>query len=300
VPRLWHWEILFWAEAHHDRTGQWPTKGSGAIPGAAGETWLAVNWALKRGSRGLPGGESLAQLLDRRCRTPNVRPALTTEQILTWADAHHRRRGDWPTLNSGAIPGAPGEIWQAVDGALRKGHRGQPGGSSLARVLGSERGARNHKALLPYTVERILGWADVHHARTGKWPTKKSGPIGGAPGETWAAVEGALSGALRGLPGGETLAQLLARRRGKRNHKALPALSAEQIRVWVRGHYRRTGCWPRRTDGPIPNSRGETWGAVAQALGRGLRGLPGGSSLARVVHECQAGSAKACRRPVRR
>jgi hypothetical protein len=93
------------------------------------------------------------------------------------------------------------------------------------------------------------------------------------------------------LPGDDTLAQLLARRRGKRNHKALPALSAEQIRRWVRAHVRRTGHGPRRTDGPIPNACGETWGAVAQALNRGLRGMPGGSSLARVVRQCQAARA---------
>jgi hypothetical protein len=92
---------------------------------------------------------------------------------------------------------------------------------------------------------------------------------------------------LRGLPGGDTLARLLARHRGKRNRKALPALSAEPITRWVRAHFRRTGRWPRRNDGPIPNAGGETWTAVDQALYRGWRGLPGGSSLARVVEECR-------------
>ena len=40
-----------------------------AIPGADGETWCGASRALKRGRRGLPGGESLAQLLLRHGKT---------------------------------------------------------------------------------------------------------------------------------------------------------------------------------------------------------------------------------------
>jgi hypothetical protein len=28
----------------------------------------------------------------------------------------------------------------------------------------------------PLTVEQILAWADAHKARTGTWPTRRSGP----------------------------------------------------------------------------------------------------------------------------
>jgi hypothetical protein len=70
LPRLQSQEILFWAEAHHDRTRAWPTRMSGPIPEAPGENWHAVDSALKSGGRGLPGGDSLSRLLDRRCRTP--------------------------------------------------------------------------------------------------------------------------------------------------------------------------------------------------------------------------------------
>jgi hypothetical protein len=38
---------------------------SGEIPEAPGEDWRAVNFALYRGFRGLPGGNSLAKLLAR-------------------------------------------------------------------------------------------------------------------------------------------------------------------------------------------------------------------------------------------
>jgi hypothetical protein len=56
-------QILVWADAHHARTGEWPTAMSGLIPEAPGETWTAVHLAIRRGGRGLPGGSSLPRLL---------------------------------------------------------------------------------------------------------------------------------------------------------------------------------------------------------------------------------------------
>jgi hypothetical protein len=67
----------------------------------------------------------------------------------------------------------------------------------------------------PLTVEQILAWADAYHGRTGRWPAAASGPVEGAPGETWANVNAALSDGYRGLPGGDSLARLLDRRRGR-------------------------------------------------------------------------------------
>src|SRR5262249_11074482 len=98
--------------------------------------------------------------------------------------------------------------------ALQRGERGLPGGSSLARLLAAERGARNQAGLPPLTVERILAWADAHHARTGRWPTEVSGPIPEAPGETWGRIRHALSRGYRGFPGGSSLSRLLGRERG--------------------------------------------------------------------------------------
>jgi hypothetical protein len=62
------------------------------------------------------------------------------EQILAWADAHHARTGRWPTSASGPVADAPGERWRNIDGALRYGRRGLPGGGSLARLLDRHRG----------------------------------------------------------------------------------------------------------------------------------------------------------------
>jgi hypothetical protein len=97
------------------------------------------------------------------------------------------------------VAGAPGESWPALDDALAQGHRGLPGGSSLARVLALHRGARNKARLPRLTVRRVLAWIDAHRGRTGRWPRADSGPVGGAPGETWHALDVALRQGLRGL-----------------------------------------------------------------------------------------------------
>lgn len=146
----------------------------------------------------------------------------------------------------------------------------------------------NHMALPPFTLEQVLARADALRSRTGGWPGGQDGPIADAPRETWRAVEQARAGGLRGLPGGDTLARLPTRHPGKRNRKALPPLSLDQIRGWVLAHFRRTGGRPSRKGGPISDAPGETWNAVDQALPHGRRGMPGGSSLPKVIRECQA------------
>jgi hypothetical protein len=147
------------------------------------------------------------------------RPKLTVAQILAWADEYHSRVGRWPGQHSGMVEGEPEESWHALDLALRRGYRGLPGGDSLARLRVRERGATRPQGRPPLTAEQILAWADAHRGRTGSWPGVLSGPIPEAPGENWWAVNLALHSGLRGLPGGDSLARLLARhgRRRKRH-----------------------------------------------------------------------------------
>src|SRR5687768_6150494 len=86
-------DILRWARQYHTTAGRWPTEKSGPIAGTDGETWDGVDEALFEGLRGLAGGSSLARLLTARCgaRPRGNLPPLTEDQILGWADAHHRR-----------------------------------------------------------------------------------------------------------------------------------------------------------------------------------------------------------------
>jgi hypothetical protein len=293
VPRKQRWpeltieQVLAWADAHYGRTGQWPTLTSGFVVDAPREKWSSVDAALRQGHRGLARGSSLDRLLTehRGVRNRTGPPPLAVGTILGWADSFHARHGRWPQVQSGPIEAAPGESWQAVDMALRQGHRGLAGGSSLARLLEQQRGVRNRQNLASLTEEQILAWADAHRAATGAWPTSQSGAVTAAPGERWSAIHGALRMGARGLPGGCSLAHLLVLRRGARSHGETPPLTEALILAWADAHYARRGAWPTRRSGAIEDAPGETWQAIQSALPNGRRGLPGGSSLPRLLAE---------------
>ena len=184
---------------------------------------------------------------------------------------------------SGVIRGTKGEKWRRIGNALRLGLRGLPGGSSLAKLLAAKRGVRNIKGLPRLTIRQILAWADAHHARHGTWPTARSGLVAGSGGQTWTGVDVALHAGRRGLPGGSSLARLLAKRRGFRHPKFPPPLSVQQILRWARAYRRRVGRRPTAKSGTILESRGETWQMVDGALRQARRGFTRRSSLTRLL-----------------
>jgi hypothetical protein len=114
---------------------------------------------------------------------------------------------------------------------------------------------------------------------------RESGPIDEAPDETWSGVGAALSNGLRSLPGGSSLAQLLAEHREVRNCKDLPKLTIDSILIWADAYHKRTGQWPKLASGPIDAATDENWRKVDNALRIGLRGLPGESSLTRLIKD---------------
>jgi hypothetical protein len=285
LPELSVEQILAWADAHHAATGHWPKRTSGDVEGAEGETWMAVDFSLHHGRRGLKPGSSLPALLAERrgVRYQRSLPHLSEEQILAWADEHRHRTGKWPTAKSGPVDDS-GETWSGIAAALREGLRGFPGGSSLAALLHIHRGKRVWSQMPKLSVKRILTWADAHHAATGGWPKRTSGDVQGAEGESWGAIDSALVEGSRGLKPGSSLPALLAKHRGVRNLHDLAPLSEAQILVWVDEYVRRTGECPRWNSGPIGDT-GETWCAVHVGLRQGNRGLPGGSSLPRLLKQ---------------
>jgi len=285
-PHLKKPQILAWARAYHRRHGVWPGAHHGAISGAEGLTWTAVDLALRHGLRGLSGGSSLANLIGRAPgNSKNIhRPALNYRLILSWAGEHHRRTGKWPNTYSGKLQGHPEENWLAISHALQQGLRGLPGGVTLGMLLQRYRGvplreARHSKLTIP----RILGWIRAHHRRAGKWPKANRTPIPEAPGETWNSVREALWGGHRGLSGGSSLAKLLAEHFGVRNVHGLPRLDKARILQWADEHKKRTGTWPHRYSGRIPNTGGETWASVCEAMYKGGRGWPSGLTLAKLL-----------------
>jgi hypothetical protein len=223
--------------------------------------------------------------MDVSSRKPRRRwqnkPLLTIPQILAWADAHHERTGQWPKYNSGPVYNAPGENWQAINCTLVNGDRGLPPGSSLAKVLDKHRGVRNLRATPPLTYKQILKWADAHYRLTGQWPKYRSGPVHGAPGETWCSIAAALRCGSRRLPGGSSLPLLLMKHRGVRCWGQ--PVTIKQILGWAKRHHKRTGRWPTVNSGKVHDAPGETWLALDGALRRGGRGLRPDSSLSRLL-----------------
>jgi hypothetical protein len=283
LPPLTIKQILGWADEHRAATGQWPNKQSGQVTDT-NETWGGINSALRKGSRGLAIGTTLADLLEEHRQVRNVRslPPLTIEWILERADEHNAATGDWPNEKSGLVR-ATEETWAGINAALSRGNRGLPGGSTLARLLAGHRDKRNIHDLSPLTIEQVLTWADEHRAATGQWPNKQSRQVMGTC-ETWAGIDAALSRGNRGLPGDSTLARLLAEHRGVRNRMDLPPLSIEQILAWVDAHKVTYGEWPNRQSGQVRGTK-ETWARINDALLSGYRSFPGGSSLAKLLAE---------------
>lgn len=295
-PKLSIDQILDWADQYNEVNGKWPSFRSGKIQGTD-ETWCSVCQALKGGGRGLPGGLTLAQLLkDRRGHTLQADKApLTIEQILAWADQYSTDHGKWPTALSGNIAGTS-ETWLRVNNALSHGLRGLPGGFSLRQLLKQQRGHRSHLDKRPLSISMILAWADQYHARTGRWPNTTSGPVDGAD-ETWSGINEVLCDGFRGLPGGQSLVELLRQHRGYVSRFDKPTLSEDSILAWADAHLIANGRWPTQTSGAIEGTD-DTWATVNSALAKGFRGLAGGSSLARLLRERRGCSAQPERPPL--
>jgi len=136
--RLTYKQIRGWANEHRRRTGAFPSVLDGPIVGTNDQSWARINTALREGLRGLPGGNSLSQLLGRRAGTirRTYKSRITIAQIEQWARVHRRTTGRWPSAGNGLVDGAGEHLgWYAVHAALYFGFRGLPGGSSLSKVL---------------------------------------------------------------------------------------------------------------------------------------------------------------------
>ena len=270
MQRLTIRQILAWADNHYQHTGQWPKRESGRVYGVPGEEWQRIDKALCRGYRGLPPGSSLAQLLakHRGVRNQKALSQLTIRQILRWADTHHQRTGRWPTSRSGKILGAEHETWHAVVAAMDAGCRGLPRKYSLHKLLLKYRGPQVQSVRRSLTIRQILAWADAHYERTGKWPRINSGPVQGALGETWKAINSSLRFGHRTLPGGLSLRQVLVESQGASRRVNVepmlaradahpqrvvvkPRLTIRQILAWADAYYRHAGRWPTRNSGSV-------------------------------------------------
>jgi hypothetical protein len=134
------------------------------VEGQGGLTWLAVDMALRKGFRGLPGGMTLATLLEeqRGHRHHFKTPRLSIPRILKWMDAYKSRTGKFPDSKSGAVLEAPGETWSGINAALRSASRGYRGhGRALPSTAAAER-SEDYRAGegLAHPLRRVAGVAE--------------------------------------------------------------------------------------------------------------------------------------------
>lgn len=136
LQKLTEEQILQWIDEYYEDNQEYPKHTSGKIKGID-ETWASIQASLQRGLRGLLGGSSIRQLLEkeRGIRNPGNPQPLTEEQILQWCDIFsEKNNGKYPSENSGDIENTS-ENWEAISNALRQGHRNLPGNSSLHKFL---------------------------------------------------------------------------------------------------------------------------------------------------------------------
>lgn len=308
--------------------GALPNHDSGTVtdPSARpGETWKAIDTALRNGTRGLPSNapKSLAKFLDREySEQRKVNKLLTIELIRKHVEFHRAtNNGAFPTSQSGLIksPEAPpGDTWGAIDSALRLALRGIPADSpkSLAAFLDQEfpdeirgkafskpRSSRARSKLLSQSTLR----AYIDHYRVnnqGKFPKKNSGLVlhpSASPGDTWEAIDNALKRSLRGLSSDmpKSLVQFVqleyqnevVEKDTSSLFKNKSNLSISLIREYI-DFYRANhdGLFPSRDSGTVlhPSApMGETWKGVNEALKTRGRGLPADSpkSLAKLLDQ---------------
>src|SRR5262249_23430449 len=88
--------ILAWADAHHERHGDWPDAYSGPVPESPWTTWRHIDRGLEDGFRRLRGGSSQARLL------AVVAPQQIAQQTAADGDERERVRSG-PLENAGFV-----------------------------------------------------------------------------------------------------------------------------------------------------------------------------------------------------
>lgn len=294
-------QIIDWVKKHIEQYGKKPGKHTGTVEFAEGEhkgiTWAAIDIALKKGLRDLPGKSCLVKLIKEKLgiRSYHNPPALPTQLIIDWITLFINKYERKPNMSDGNIEFAEGEYaretWSGVNAALWRGGRGQPGKSSLASLIQENFGIKNIQDLPALSATLILDWIKQYIDVHGKKPNRTSGIIEPVSEEykgiTWTIINTALEVGTRGLPGGSSLAKLIDNKMGIANPMNLPLLNEELIINWVTQFINTHKEKPLRSSGVIEfasaDHKGITWLAVDSALKRGSRGISGKSSLASLI-----------------
>lgn len=286
---------LYWSDGHHVT---WPD----LLSPFGVRDWRTLMNACATSEHGeLTRIELTPAPTPRRPRCPsNGRPPLTEDMIVMAARAWLAEHGSLPSAHSGDAErhfahGQP-ETWRNAHEALACGLRGLRGGDSLASLL------QRHGLVRAPRSPRIAGEDEVwlaacaHHKRHGRWPSVKTpGPVsvGDQVFRDWRQI----NNVLRAKPGQtpDSLSRLLQRR----GATFVPAelrpvvgvrLTEEAILAAAQQFRARTGGWPTSTSGDARLDLGVhlKWMDIDSALKKGLRGLPGRSSLSKLLAPLKA------------
>ncbi len=261
--------------------GRWPHVGLGDASSYFGFpiTWRDVDSALSNGYRSLPGGSSLKRLWDA---SHELSPQIISEAANKFRAVH----GRWPTYYDGGTTeyfGFP-VSWKIVNQCLSEGRRGCPGGETLSGFLRGGRGELNNAQI----VAHARAYASDHG---GTRPSAASGDASAYFGFpiTWVAVDSSCRRGHRGLPGGTSLGRLLDEAGVPRGPRSTSAPLSELRIIEAAKEYASDhgGTRPNKKSGDASAYFGFpiTWQAANGALGKGLRGLPGGTTLAKLLTE---------------
>jgi hypothetical protein len=211
---------------------------------------------------------------------------LTEEIIVMWVAEWYKKKKTWPNALSGAIPDSDGDTWTGINQALYHGFRNLPGGSSLGNLVAERFGVRNYTNKPYLSIESINKWITEWHLREGSWPNRNSGVIPNSGGESWNAINHALINGSRGLHGGSSLAKFRNEHFDvpiQSGYKRRSMLTINEIIGWIAKWHDREGSYPNQKSGKIPESPTTCWVTINLYLVRGCCGLPGGSSLFKLI-----------------
>lgn len=272
----------------YQREGDWPSAFSGEIE-RFGISYKHLNQYLLVGTRGLPGRSSVYRECEKVAAAKGVSirafsrddSPLTVEMVRDAIRQFNEEHKRFPVkAEVGMSP--LGFTWQTLNFYLRTGYRGLPGGSTLTKEVEEVRkelGLAFPKPTRPLVLAAIREYRE----KTGKFPVRTTKGVVPGLGIVWGSLNGQL---LRGVLGEElTLGQLVEEVRASDGFipgARKDSLSVDAVREAIREFFRTHGVRPNRTT-KLPNSLGMAWSTLQNALKRGDRGLPGGSSLAAEV-----------------
>ena len=279
--KLTEQRVLTFALMHYEETGSYPTESSDWILDGK-DSWPTISFALNQGLRGLPGGSSLAKLLQAHNlkANPHERDYPSKDEIVDAAEIYQALAIDnkLPTKESGSFlnPKYLDLSWGAINSAITRGAIEDVQAKTLADLWVLEFDYRNVNDLGKLTECQILQWCDIYQSQHPDelLPSNQSESIPEMGTETFMGIDTAIRENRRGLQGLVSLDNLLFKKRGKRSNRNLPLITLKQIESWMVAWHGQNQKWPSSTDGEIPDSGSEKWSNINAVLHRGGRGLP--------------------------